>query len=78
MLFFSGQIYDVPASRLMSVRSDSPGNAIPGREFEPLHTMHLQGHGSCGFESASTLVRDMYGDIVDDSALVVGGSSVSA
>lgn len=35
-------------------------------------------HGSLGFASASTLVRDMSRDIVSDTPLVVAGSSVSS
>lgn len=41
-----------------------------------MHTRGWQGHGFLGFEGASTMVRDAYGDIVD--VVDVFGSVVSA
>lgn len=61
----------------MSGRRASSGNVIPGSEVELLRAVRWHGPGSPGFESASNLVRDTYGNTVDDVALDVAGSSVS-
>lgn len=42
-----------------------------------MHTLHWRGHGYLGFERGFISVRYTYGDTVDDSASVVGCSSVS-
>lgn len=76
--FSSGQNYSVPERRLISVRCNSGGNAIPMSKVEHLPTVCWRGHGSVGFESAFTLVQNMHGDTIDNIAQVVAGSSVSS
>lgn len=75
--FPSGRVFDVPERRLMSAGCDDAGNLIHGSEYEPMRAVRWQGHGS-GFESASTLVSDTYGDTIDDVVSVVAVSLESA
>lgn len=62
----------------MLARRDAAGNAIHGSDVKPMHALHWRGHGSLGSKSASTVVRDTYGDTVDDVLPIVAGSSVSS
>lgn len=57
----------------MSARRDSVGNAEPGSEVEPLHTVGWQGDSFLVFTSAYTLVHNTYVNAFDDAAPVVAG-----
>lgn len=46
----------------MSTRPDAAGNTVHGSRVEPMCTVCWLGHGPLGWESASTVVRDMRGE----------------
>lgn len=62
----------------MEARRDAAGIAIPGSAVEHMRAVPRRDHCSVGFKSASTLVRDVYGDTVDDVVTAFAGSSVSS
>lgn len=63
----------------MSARCDAAGNALVESEVELMLAVRWQGHGSLGFERTSTLLRDKYGDTVNDvlCSLLVDWYSIS-
>lgn len=60
----------------MSTRRFATAISIPESEVEPTCVLRWQGHGCLGFEDSSIMVRDAYGDTVDDDALVIAGRGV--
>lgn len=56
---------------------DAPGIALSGEKVKSTRAVHLRGHGFYGFEGASTMVLDTYGETVDDLVLIAAGGSVS-
>lgn len=62
----------------MSEKHDSVENALNGTSFEPIRAMPCPGNSSLGFEGASTLVCDAYGDAIDDASLVAAERSFSS
>lgn len=75
--FFSGIVYDVPERWLTSTARDAAGNSIPGSDIEPTRDVCWQNRGFLGLEGASTMVREAYGNTVDDAALMGADSGVS-
>lgn len=67
------RIFDVPEWPLMSARYDAAEDPIPGSEIEPMHAVRWRRHGSLGFISASTLIRDTYCKRANSVVLVVAG-----